>query len=293
MAGMDLRPLSLGEILDRTFSLYRRFFLLFVGISAIPRLLVLVLNLARMFLSSFPATLGKFSPPNQLQTAPAIPSSEGIAAVVGLGLVALLVTIIAYMLSQGATVTAVSELYLGRTITIADSFRRVRGELGSLFGVVFLNGLVTGAAFVLLIIPGIYMMCRLVVCIPAALIENLGPRDSLERSFALTKGFAGRAFLMLLLYFVLFFGASALFAWPFTVGLVVARNNPEMVRFWAAMVNVGSYVATVLVTPILTIASSIFYYDLRVRKEAFDLQVMMKPLGGVVPAVGGAPSVLS
>jgi hypothetical protein len=39
MPAMDLRPLSLGEILDRTFSLYRRFFLLFIGISAIPRLL--------------------------------------------------------------------------------------------------------------------------------------------------------------------------------------------------------------------------------------------------------------
>lgn len=293
MAGMDLRPLSLGEILDRTFSLYRRFFLLFVGISAIPRLLVLVLNLARMFLSSFPATLGKIPPPNQLQAAPAIPSSGGIVAVVGLGLVTLIVTIVAYMLSQGATVTAVSELYLGRTITIADSFRRVRGELGSLFGVVFLNGLVTGAAFILLVIPGMYMMCRLVVCIPAALIENLGPRDSLERSFALTKGFAGRAFLMLLLYFVLFFGASALFAWPFTIGIALAVNNPEMMRVWLALLSVGTYVATVLVTPILTIASSIFYYDLRVRKEAFDLQVMMKPLGGAAPAAGSAPIVLS
>ena len=45
MAEPVLRPLSLGEILDRTFSLYRRHFLLFVGITAIPHLLILVLNL--------------------------------------------------------------------------------------------------------------------------------------------------------------------------------------------------------------------------------------------------------
>jgi hypothetical protein len=31
MATLDLRPLSLGELLDRTFFLYRRHFLLFVG----------------------------------------------------------------------------------------------------------------------------------------------------------------------------------------------------------------------------------------------------------------------
>ena len=33
MAALDLRPLSLGELLDRTFFLYRRHFLLFVGIA--------------------------------------------------------------------------------------------------------------------------------------------------------------------------------------------------------------------------------------------------------------------
>ncbi|MGH9811917.1 MAG: hypothetical protein ACRD4T_02160, partial [Candidatus Acidiferrales bacterium] len=40
-APIDLRPLSLGELLDRTFSLYRNHFWLFVGITAIPYLLLL------------------------------------------------------------------------------------------------------------------------------------------------------------------------------------------------------------------------------------------------------------
>ncbi len=31
MTGLDLRPLTLGEILDRTFSLYRRHIVLFLG----------------------------------------------------------------------------------------------------------------------------------------------------------------------------------------------------------------------------------------------------------------------
>ena len=45
MADLDLRPLSLGEVLDRTFSLYRGHFSLFVGITAIPQLLILAYNL--------------------------------------------------------------------------------------------------------------------------------------------------------------------------------------------------------------------------------------------------------
>ena len=46
MAALDLRPLSLGELLDRTFFLYRRHFLLFVGIAAIPYSFFFVINLA-------------------------------------------------------------------------------------------------------------------------------------------------------------------------------------------------------------------------------------------------------
>src|SRR5260370_38442849 len=47
MSALDLRPLSIGELLDRTFSLYRRNFLLFIGISAIPQLLVLAMRLSQ------------------------------------------------------------------------------------------------------------------------------------------------------------------------------------------------------------------------------------------------------
>ena len=35
MAGAELRPLSIGELLDKVFSLYRSHFLLFVGIMAV------------------------------------------------------------------------------------------------------------------------------------------------------------------------------------------------------------------------------------------------------------------
>jgi hypothetical protein len=55
---------------------------------------------------------------------------------------------------------------------------------------------------------------------------------------------------------------------------------------------VGTAAAEVLAQPILLIATSIFYYDLRVRKEAFDLQLMMNP-GGPAPAgPGSVPSIL-
>lgn len=290
MNTFDLRPLSLGEILDRTFTLYRGYFGLFLGISAIPRILILVLNLAQV-LVLIPAGMG-VAGVGQRAPGPDAQMIGGLVAYFILAMITLVVTLIVVLLTQGATIIAVSELYLGRSITIADSFRRVRGELGTLFGVVILNGLAILAGFIFLIIPGIYVMCRLLVCVPAALSENLGPGESLERSFSLTTDNAGRAFLIILLYFALSMGGALLFAMPFQVGVFLSKNSPGLMVFWLAMTQVGAFAAGVLVTPVVTIASAVFYYDLRVRKEAFDLQMLMSPLGGA-PTSGGVPSVLS
>jgi hypothetical protein len=40
----DLHPLSLGELLDRTFTYYRRHFWTLVGIMAIPQVLIVAVN---------------------------------------------------------------------------------------------------------------------------------------------------------------------------------------------------------------------------------------------------------
>jgi hypothetical protein len=291
MNTFDLRPLSLGEILDRTFTLYRSYFLLFVGISAIPRVLLLILNLAQVFvLIPMGIPMGGVGG----QRPPAAPEAmlKMLGVMMVIGTLAFVVGLLVIILSQGATIIAVSEIYLGRTITIAESFRRVRSEMGTLLGLLILNFLAIVAGFLFLIIPGIYVMCRLMVCVPAALSENVGPVESMERSFALTKDNAGRSFLILVLNFAQAMGAAMLFAAPFQIGVLFSKNSPGLMTFWLAMTQVGGFVANVLVMPVVTIASAVFYYDLRVRKEAFDLQLLMSP-GGIVPAGGGVPTVLS
>jgi hypothetical protein len=292
MSQVDLRPLSMGELLDRTFSLYRRHFALFIGIAAIPHLLVLALQLTQLALMPAAARVA-LPPASQFQAASRALSTGGTLGFIGLALLGVIVYVVAYLFSQGGTVFAVSELYLGRTTTIIRSLARVRGELGSLLGVIILNGLVTGFCFILLIIPGIYMACRLCVCVPAALLENLGPRESLERSFRLTKDNAGRAFLIFLLYVVILYAAILVFNVPFLFALQTAKNDPAMQRVWLALTQVGSFVAGVLISPVLTIALALFYFDLRVRKEGFDLQLMMHPLGEGVPAAPPPSNLLS
>ncbi len=290
MAEPGLRPLSLGEILDRTFSLYRRHFLLFLGITALPHLLILLLNLGQILFMKAPAMIAK--PPLDTQF-----QARGGSGLMAFGLGGLLVGgviyLVAYLFSQGGTIYAVSELYLGRTATISASLRKVWGQLANLFGVCLLNGLAVMGATIFLIIPGIYVACRLITCVPAALLEDLGARESLERSFYLTKGSAWRALVIYVLYFVLLYAAALLFMIPFGVAIAMAAKDPSMARLSLGLFQVGNFLAGILVGPFLLIATSVFYYDLRVRKEAFDLQLMMNPSGNVPSGASRIPSMLS
>jgi hypothetical protein len=282
MPELDLRPLSLGEILDRTFALYRRNFLLFFGITALPQLLVLGFNLFQVLVTRRPG-------------APRVVSGSSIGLGIIGALLGLFVYLVAYLFAHGGTVYAVSDLYLGRSTSIGASLRRMRGQAGSLLGVLILNGLVVVVGFICLIIPGAYMACRLITCVPAALLENLGPRESLERSFALTRDNTWRSFVIYLLYFSIFYAIFFLLAFPFFMAIAVAvsTKNPGMVTLWTVLMQIGNSLAAILVAPVFTIASTVFYYDLRVRKEAFDLQIMMNPNEAALPASTAFPSILS
>jgi Membrane domain of glycerophosphoryl diester phosphodiesterase len=291
MAEWEMRPLSLGEILDRTFTLFRKNFLLFVGISAIPHLLTLGLHIAQALTMKLPNLPKPPVPSEQFQ------SPGAGAGLAGFGIVGILVGVVVYVLvylfSQGGTIYAVSDLYLGRSATIGGSLRRMWGQLGNLFGVSVLNGLAVLAGMVFLVVPGIYVACRLITCVPAALLEDLGARDSLERSWDLTRDNAGRSFLIGLLYFALLYGVLLVFTVPFTIMMVLSMKDPSMMRTSLVLSQVGTFLAEVLVTPFLLIATSVFYYDLRVKKEAFDIQMLLNPGSeGVTPGRSSVPSIL-
>jgi hypothetical protein len=285
MSEVDLRPLSLGEILDRAFSLYRKNFVLFIGITAIPQLLSLAVNLVTlMFRTPVSFTI---TPGSQPDFSRLIPHGADLV----LGLLAGLVTMIAYLFSQGGTILAVSDIYLGRSTTIKASLEHVLGKFGTLLGVLLLNGLVVAVGTILCIIPGIYLTCRLLVCVPVALIEKRGPRDSQRRSMALTKGSAGRSFLIVILAVILTVGVGLVLGAPAGFLLVLNAKDPAMLRLVNALTQVTSTISTILISPIMLIATSVYYYDLRVRKEAFDLQFMMDPDSRQTPGAGDVTSI--
>jgi hypothetical protein len=205
--------------------------------------------------------------------------------------VVVIVFAVAFLFSVGATVFAVSEIYMGRETTIRASLRRARNKAGTIFGVLFLSGLLLMAGFIALFFPGMYLMCRVCVATPAALLEDLDAGESIRRSFDLTRDFAGRAFMIYILSLTMAWGIAAVFQFPFMLLLAVSIKNPQLVVLWTVLMQVGKFIGSTLVAPVSTIGFALFYYDLRVRKEAFDLQMMMQAIGTEptpAPVPGGA-----
>lgn len=274
-----LRPLTTGEVLDRTFQIYRQNFILFAGISAIPNIGLLVVQLG--LVGSVYAT--------RRPTA-----STAIAAAVG-GLGMLLVSLIVSAVATAATTFAVSDLYLNKTTSISACFSRVRGKLLKVIYTSAELGARVGLGFLLLIVPGIYWGGMYGIAVPAVVLEDIRARDAFKRSAQLTEGFRGRVivvyFLTWVLTVVIALGAGAVLG---AAGLSAARNAGT-VTAKAVQYLIGGAVNT-LVWPVMSIALTLVYYDQRVRKEAFDIETMMSLLDGTpasnVAAAGASPFIL-
>jgi hypothetical protein len=273
MADVTLRPMTLGQVLDTTFSLYKRNFWLFVGIMSIPFLVVLILQVGAAALQT-----GAFGRPSPQPGPPAVASGVVAGVVVG-GIVFLLAYFFLAGAAQAATIFAVSDLYLGRTATVRGSFRKVSGKAFRVILVLILVSLTVGVGFLLLIIPGIILLCRTAVAVPASMLEDTKAVGSIERSMQLTKGFAMQVLLVFLLVWVLSYIALLIFQVPFTYLEGAAVQARQTLSFgMIALQHLSSFLSNVLVGPIQTIAFSLMYYNLRVRKEAFDIQHLMNSL---------------
>jgi Membrane domain of glycerophosphoryl diester phosphodiesterase len=270
----ELRPLSLGELLDRTFFLYRNNFTLFVGITALPNLVLLAFQLSGVGFQMQGGVLG-----------PMVSILWTLATlIVSLGVIAA---------SQGATVIAVSHVHLERPVSIAESFAGIKGRILHLALIMIGYGTGVAVGFFLLIVPGIILALMWALTIPVAVLEHKGLRDSVSRSAVLTKGHRGRVFLLGLLFAVLTIAVYMVWEIPIFGFIALMTRDHKVTSFplWTQFaVPLCTFLSQCLVGPLLTIGLSLLYYDERVRKEAFDLQHMMATLdnapGGVLPAVG-------
>ena len=119
--------------------------------------------------------------------------------------------------------------------------------------------------------------------VPVTVLEGTGLRDSMDRSRVLTESRRWRILVICVLVLVLTWAMMSLFQLPAlaTGGLHFIGGRLTADAWSAAILAVGAFVGASVAGPLLTIALTLAYYDARVRKEGFDLQLMMSSLAGI------------
>ena len=272
MSDLVLRPRSATELVDAAFQVYRRAPLQFMVAVAgvyVPWLVIqLVFNVS-------------ITPTN-------LPDSGQIA---WLSLAAVLI----FAIAGGVTALIARDVYLGRPLDVAAEFRALLPRVVTLIlasvvsvviiaigtvvavipaGVIFAitGGQVAAvvAAIVLFIIAGVYLFARFYAVRQIVVLEDAGVGRALARASDLSNGLrfhiVGTLFLIGVLTIAVDLGATLL------LGMIPSQ----------VLIRLGSTALAVIVGPLFGITETVLYYDLRIRKEAFDVEYLA---GAVEPSV--------
>ncbi|HEU5048829.1 MAG TPA: glycerophosphoryl diester phosphodiesterase membrane domain-containing protein [Gemmatimonadales bacterium] len=280
MAAVTLRPLSTGEILDHAFGLFRQLFVPLVVVQVICSSVPLLMNL-------YVAASGTQNP-----------------------LVTLVIYLVAFILgalASAATAYIISENYLGRPLGARDALARAVPRIGDVMilslGVGFVVViaalpalLVIGAGgayaalggtsgtsavgggvalmlvgLALLVLP-FAVFSGLSIATPALVLERIPAGRAMSRSWQLTKKsrlrIIGLLFVVLVIVMIPMFGIGAL------AGIFGTDESRGGIVFVTAVTGVIS----LMITPLLYCVLTLLYYDLRVRKEGYDLEVLAAEL---------------
>jgi hypothetical protein len=291
--------MGVGEILDRSFRLLRKHFLMFFGILLIPQGTFLVVNKVA-----------------QITMGGDIGQPAFMAAQFGISFIlAFLVMLILQFWAQGALIHAVSETYLGHSTSLGASFGAMRSRLGRLLGTMIIMGILLGLMILAIVVIGSLLAALfasggagkwsgivsvIIVGITGAFVffhfflnwllvdkvvvlEDKGWVKALSRSTQLMKtrtepGFwkrpKNKAALILLLGFLIAAAIHTLFQMPgalaqvFMPGSLVGTTVQEILNILASS----------LAAVYTAIAMILYYYDIRLRSEGFDLKMMAENL---------------
>ena len=264
MSAAAYRARSATELIDATFQLLRR-------------------NAAAFFTLS-----AMFTIPNTIAQSffmrSALRQTSNPVAAVAPGLGGLLIySLCAFALSalfQTAMMIAASETYLGKPVVVADDLRQAAPKVFTVFIAYLLTSILVGIS-VLGFIVGAFYVAVVLFAVPCAVIfEHADVGGAISRSSALSKGLKGHIFLTFLLAGVIYM-----------VGYLI------VVFFAGLLMTISPYVQLIaqalgltLIVPIFPIVVVLVYYDARIRKEGFDIELMAQQVGSPGAAANPQPA---
>lgn len=283
--------MQVGEILDGTFNIYRRHFGLFMRLSLV---LIAVPAVLFVFLMVRYAT-------NPIMAANWV--SQHVVTLIVLGLVGLLVYTTISLLLKAGTIRIISDSYLGQEPSLTSALQLGMGRIIPLLVVAISKTLLVFVIYVALILVAIvvvglgkvlgtavaalliiayvvgafwfmgWVLCGYGLTSMVVVLEDLDSSfDAFGRSWELTRGARLKVFWVCLVI-ILF---TALLPGFVVLGLRQLLGAASPIQPFLSILQVALSVA---LAPILPCALTLLYYDSRVRREAFDLQILSQQLG--------------
>jgi len=192
------------------------------------------------------------------------------------------------IVATAACFKAVADAYLGKRPSWRNSLAYVLRRLHSVLWVVTLIVLILIPAFLACVVPGVWLGVAYSVAIPVLFTEGARGFKSLRRSYRLVRGRWWPTFAVVALgYLLTAIVGGALSA---VVGGATSFDTSTSSATAVAANIAASVVSDLLTIPFIAAFLVVLYVDLRVRKEAFDLQLLAQQIGVEPPeGIGPAP----
>jgi hypothetical protein len=277
MSFSQLRPLSLGEVLDGAFTIYRRQFVSLFLTALVPQIpMILLVGLYYGFLGSLTAT----STPD---LSPATWITVGIAMLVLFPLAA-----IGSATAVGGVTFQVARAYTGTPVTTGEAIRRGFQRSLAMVGAYIVVFTLSAFGLLAFIIGFFVVWVSAFAVAPAVVLERRGPIEAISRSWALIKGAWGEVFLVVFIAgLIATLPGSAVGMFAMLGGLLLSGGDPDVIMAAQAVGQVLSQITRTLTIPFSIGTTVLLYYDRRVRSEALDVQMMAESLA---PAPTPAPA---
>jgi hypothetical protein len=309
---IPLRPLGVGEILDGAIAYVRGNPGVTLGFSAI------VITITQLV--ELPVSASLTGASQDLTADGRVPTSDDLIGLVGSAVGGLavsgLVSFVANTVLTGLLITVLGQAVLGRRMGLGPAWAATRSRLPGLLGLSLLTTLVltliVGAGFIPLIIAAaagsssavtpailaILVVAGIAVWLgtlwsmitPAYVLEHIPVMRAFRRSTELVRGQWWRVFGILLLGGIIATIVSSILALPFgfVAGLFGAPGSAGDLIVTA----LGGIVAGTITAPFSAGISGLLYFDQRMRREAFDLELLRatETPGGTVPTGPRPPS---
>ena len=283
MSVTQLRPLGIGEILDVGITIYRRNF---------RALLTLVFVVVAPFEILSALVQASALPDSTFLTETTPGETVDIDREFWLGVAAFsaaaLLSFIAGIIATGACFKAVADGYLGERAEWRPALAYAARRLHSILWVTIFGTLIAVIGFFFLIVPGVYLYVCFAVAVPVLLTEGLKGRKALGRSRRLVRGRWWGTFGVVFLGAILVSIVQGALVGLTAIVTTLDTADPTLGSFIFG--TTATVLASVISTPLSAAFITVLYFDLRVRKEAFDLQLLADQIG-VEPGEGASPAI--